>query len=781
MKPTLTLLAAMMLAPLAGLHAQTMSANSPLAVEPSAGNAASEFKPQPGLAYEYLDSGFKRLQEYGIAPDIGPRDKGHGDWGLRFTGLLTVSKDGDYAFRAEADTGVRVKLDGKLIINGWSPDGARTGKAPVTKAHPAVIVVEYCFDSRKGGKKAALRLFWTPPGGQVAPVPATAYTHMPPLIEVRGDDQSHLNLQLPDGGLKPVVGVQNIQILRVNHNKPELADGDGWTYAHHQDLAVWKGRLYAAWVMLPKDEDAGPQKVIYATSADGFHWSAPADLFPREFTLANRFYFYHATNGRMLAFCAGKYTDSNMGEAGKKVLLVREITADHRLGEVFTLINLLPPGRVLPSALPASFETAMDAGFVAACREAARNNLLLEQQDFGVFLGTNKIDWHDDPVLSLGFWKFGKAFCFYHRQDGAAVGLSKMGWATLSDDKCKTWSRPVQPPSLYAGSGKIWGQRTTDGRYALLYNPNPTRTMRYPLVMVHGDDGRVFRDMRVVHGEVPKLRYGGQWKMFGAQYMRGLAEWADDGTFADRQAMWMIYSTAKEDIWVSRIPLPVKPDETVFPADDFAKATPGAVVPGWNLYSPKWAPVTVVENAGKRSLELRDGDPFDYARAVRVFPESAKVRAELDLAPAQANARLEIELCDPSGLRPVRVVLTETGRVQAADGKNVTELGKYAAGEKLSLVITADAAAGRYSVNVNGGATRELTTAAADAKTLQRLSLRTGVWRGFGEVWAPDGDNPSFSGKWREDGAKWPVDTAADVPLPTPAVFQVQRVKFGRP
>jgi hypothetical protein len=182
------------------------------------------------------------------------------------------------------------------------------------------------------------------------------------------------------------------------------------------------------------------------------------------------------------------------------------------------------------------------------------------------------------------------------------------------------------------------------------------------------------------------------------------------------------------------------------------------VVPGWNLYSPKWAPVSIVENAGKRCLELRDGDPFDYARAVRVFPESAKIRAELELTPAQANARLEIELCDAASHRPIRVMLTETGLLQAVDGKNVVELGKYTAGEKLSVIIAADMAAGSYTVQVNGGEARKLAIAEA-ATTLQRLSLRTGVWRGLGDGGA--------------------VNAAADVPQATPAVFQVQLVKIA--
>ncbi len=593
--------------------------------------------------------------------------------------------------------------------------------------------------------------FLTWPAGSMAAEPKGTPPAKPlsTLIEVHGDEQRRINMQLPDGGLKPVVGVQNVQVFRACSGKPKLADGDGWTYAHHQDLAVWKGRLYAAWAMTPKEEDVPPYKVVYATSTDGFHWSAPAELFPRKLAWACRFYFFRAANGRMLTFCAGKSADGTVSEAAKKVLLVREITSEHRLGDVFTLIAPSP-------VQPPSFETATDAGFVAACREAAGNNLLLEQQDYGVFLGERRMKWHDNPDLNkVGFWKFGKALCFYHRQDGALVGLSKMGYATLSDDAGKTWSKPVQPPSLFAGSAKIWGQKTADGRFALAYNPDPGRGKRYPLAIVHGDDGREFRDMRVVHGELPSMRYPGKYKDLGAQYMRGLAEWADDGTLAGKQAMWLIYSRNKEDIWVSRIPLPVKPDETAFPADDFAKMAPGAAVLGWNLYSPKWAPVSIVENSGKRGLQLCDSDPYDYARAVRVFPESAKVRAELELTPAQANARLEVELCDAASHRPIRVMLTETGLLQAADGKNVVELGKYTAGEKLSVIIAADMAAGSYTVQVNGGAARKLAVAET-ATTLQRLSLRTGVWRGLGDGGA--------------------VNAAADVPLPTPAFFLVQRV-----
>ena len=63
------------------------------------------------------------------------------------------------------------------------------------------------------------------------------------------------------------------------------------------------------------------------------------------------------------------------------------------------------------SGLPPSFETAQDAGFVAACREAAGNNLLLEQQDYGIYLGERRMKWHGDSSLTVQNWcQFGKAF-----------------------------------------------------------------------------------------------------------------------------------------------------------------------------------------------------------------------------------------------------------------------------------------------------------------------------------------------------------------------------------
>ena len=63
--------------------------------------------------------------------------------------------------------------------------------------------------------------------------------------------------------------------------------------------------------------------------------------------------------------------------------------------------------------------------------------------------------------------------------------------------------------------------------------------------------------------------------------------------------MWLAYSVNKEDIWVSRIPVPLQTEGT-----------------GWNFYVPKWADASVDKSDDQ--LRLEDHDPYDYARADRV-------------------------------------------------------------------------------------------------------------------------------------------------------------------
>ena len=61
-----------------------------------------------------------------------------------------------------------------------------------------------------------------------------------PII-IHGKEVNQVNMKLPDGGIPPLPGVHNFQLFRATRDLPDQADGEGWTYAHHQDLAAWQG------------------------------------------------------------------------------------------------------------------------------------------------------------------------------------------------------------------------------------------------------------------------------------------------------------------------------------------------------------------------------------------------------------------------------------------------------------------------------------------------------------------------------------------------------------
>jgi hypothetical protein len=474
-----------------------------------------------------------------------------------------------------------------------------------------------------------------------------------PLI-IHGPEQSLLDPTLPDGGLPPAVGVQSFQVFRASKDVPERTDGRGWTYHHHVDMACWKDRLYVAWNCCERDEDVWPSRELYSTSMDGASWSDPRELFPQGVSTALRMYFFHASNGRILAIAGLRPDTSDTSEDAKRGLVVREIRADHSLGDVYTLQR---HGEFLAGRM---FDQSGDSGFVAACQQLLADNVFLEQQDRGRLLGERRMKWHDARAWSSRAvpgdnqkWVAGKAYSFFRRADGVLVGISKMGWTTLSSDEGRTWSQPVVPRSLITGKAKVWAQRTRDGRYALVYNPSQRN--RFPLAILTSDDGINFADCRIVQGELPIQRYAGLHRSIGPQYVRGISHWADDGSRAPEQAMWLVYSMNKEDIWVSRVPLPVRADETQDVEDDFAKFTLGPLIDGWNSYCPKWADVRVIDGA----LRIHCTDPFDDASATRVFPELRSVDISMDVRIDHSSlTKFEIAVHEKYGSNiPSRVLL----------------------------------------------------------------------------------------------------------------------------
>lgn len=446
-------------------------------------------------------------------------------------------------------------------------------------------------------------------------------------IVIEGAEQENIDAARADGGLSPAVGVRSYQVFRASNAM--LTDQKGWTYHHHVDMACWKGRLYVGWNSCEKDEDTWPSRELLSWSNDGVSWSDPIEMFPQGTSTPLRMYFFHALNGRMLVIAGMRVDTADTNEDTKGGLVVRELRTDHTLGEVFALREVARKGS------DPFFRESTDAGFVEACEALLADNVYLEQQDRGRLLGERHMKWHDPSAWPEGKvpgnnekWVFGKGFSFYRRAGGEWVGLSKLRFVTTSTDNGMTWTKPVQPPTLITGAAKVWGQRTRDGRYALVYNPSTSN--RFPLVVVLSDDGKHFRDMRLVQGELPRQRYVGKFRSVGPQYVRGISTWADDGSRPGDDCMWLVYSMSKEDIWVSRVPLPIQPGGD-----------------GWNVYSPKWSPVTMHDE----TMRLEDRDPYDYASATRCFAPSANTTLSFELSAEQTGAALHVEVVDSDGTK----------------------------------------------------------------------------------------------------------------------------------
>ncbi len=510
-----------------------------------------------------------------------------------------------------------------------------------------------------------------------------------------------------------------------------MADKFGWTYNHAPMIAYWHGRFYIEYLSNPVGEHIAPGQTFLCTSADGRHWSPPQVVFPiyklqppdspGTAMMHQRMGFYVAPDQRLLVMAFYGHAPDPFGPGGIG-RVVREIYPDGHFGPIYFLrYNTRSGWNESNTGFP-YYKTSPDAGFVKACDAFLGNRLMREQF------------WEEEENFEGDFFSVKsrgtqEAFNWYHRKDGKLVGLWKWSMAALSDDEGKTWSQPVKCPTLQMTGAKISGRKTSDGRYALVYTSNVDDDHRWPLVVVTSDDGVMFDHMLCVHGEVPPRRFAGLYKDFGPQYNRMLEEGNGSTPGTDQ---WVTYSVNKEDIWVSRIPIPVRGAVSGPIHDTFDALEVGGPVPNWNTYSPKWAPVSVAAfpSATNKSLELQDRDPYDYARAVRVFPETKAVTLRFRVhAEQNRTGRLEIEATDCVGYRPVRLVFGADGKIRIQNGGDSSALATYDSKRWYEIAINIDAGRQSYDVSLDGNPISTAARFAEYVTSIERLSFRTGPYR----------------------------------------------------
>jgi len=553
-----------------------------------------------------------------------------------------------------------------------------------------------------------------------------------------------VNVDYHHGQLTPAVGVHSTQIFRANREHPEWADGFGFTYNHAPMLSYWSNTFYVEYLSDKVGESVPPGQTLVITSKDGQSWSKPEVVFPQYkipdgttkpginivskdlySVMHQRMGFYQAKSKRLLVLgfygiCLEPHDDPNDGLGIGRV--VREVLPNGKYGPIYFL-HYNPKWNEQNTSYP-FYKTSKDKGFIQACDELMATPLMMMQW-------AEETD-RKDPLIPLH--KDYKAFNFYHLPDGRVVGLWKNALTSISKDEGKTWGPVTRAPRFVNSNAKIWGQKTSDGKYATVYNPSE---FRWPLAVSVSKDGLEYTNLLLVNGEISTMRYGGAYKSYGPQYTRGIEE--GNGIVPDGK-LWVTYSMNKEDIWVSSIPVPVTDVADGHANEDFNTMPAGKELDRWNTFSPQWAKVDIEKMAdGTKALALHDEDKFDYARAERVVPESKKLVADFTVVPGQStNGMMDIEFQNAKGDAAIRLTFDSTGAFVAKAGyRNKTLLKKYEANKPYHIILKLHTDTRFYTVNIDG---KDLSPSLffAPVLSVKRIVFRTGGVRRF-----PNADTPT--------------------------------------
>jgi hypothetical protein len=582
-----------------------------------------------------------------------------------------------------------------------------------------------------------------------------------------------------DGRLPHAVGVHHYQVLRANRAHSPEGGEVGWTYNHQPYLAYWKGKFYYQYLSNLIAEHDPPGRTLLMTSEDGRHWSNPVVIFPEydlpeirgenyiipagtKAVMHQRMGFYVAPNGRLLTsgfygYCATPRHSPNAGNGLGRV--IREIYEDGTFGPIYFIRYNRHAGWNESNTNFPFYKTSKDKGFVHACEALLKDKLITLQwweedrgKDGFYVIDPGEVAGADyfaaNVVTSKGA---GKAFCFYERPDGVIVGLWKNQYSALSPDRGRTWTKIAQNKTLWTCGAKTWGQKTDDGRYAIVHNQSATRRNRFPMIVIISDDGHIFDNMLCLRGEVPLRRYRGIHKNIGPQYFRGIIP-GNGNPPGDE--MWIVYSVNKEDMWIARVTVPItgKVDHHIF--DDFEQANSELDLKEWNLYLPTWAPISVVHDpvSNTKCLELMDEEPYDYALAERIFPESkvVEIAFRFNAKEVPQGYALEIEVQDQHGTRPM--CLRIDNEWLAADHRTVDptpvpiELNRW-----YDVSLKFDCHAQKYEVFLNGNLAIADIPFAEKTESLERIVFRTGPYRGYVPPEIVDEGAPRATGLDSED------------------------------
>ena len=274
----------------------------------------------------------------------------------------------------------------------------------------------------------------------------------------------------------------------------------------HNYMVHHNGLFWAMWSDGPSIEDKAGQVVKYSTSRDGVNWSTSRMMtpYPPDSEPGSEFYNtrdggwryisrgFWVRDGKLLALASLDEAKWFFGPSLALHAFEWQESAQEwsDIGVVKTnAINNFPP-KLLPSGEWAMSRRKYNYASSGVQFLIGGVSALTEWESFPIVTDSSSALKAEEPL----WWNLpDNSQVALFRDNGGGHYL----YRSFSTDNGRSWSTPVQTDFPDATS-KIFGMRLSDGRYALVSNPNPLK--RDPMTLALSDDGLVFNRMFYLTG-----------------------------------------------------------------------------------------------------------------------------------------------------------------------------------------------------------------------------------------------------------------------------------------
>ncbi|MEX2382381.1 MAG: carbohydrate-binding protein [Opitutales bacterium] len=558
-----------------------------------------------------------------------------------------------------------------------------------------------------------------------------------------GADNQH------DGGYRHIVGVHEHALARPTNNTAAAAGpliGHAVTqtrFNHHPFLTYWQGKFWAYYIGFQFNESTKTGFLHWSDDGRTWNQSDLAVMFPAPLATHQRMAFYEASNGRLLVStwysASGEHARQQAGSR-----LIREIKGPNDFGPIHILKhNQAGPASGLDAY--SLYTASSDNAFKAACDELLNNKLYMQQmwEEDGDTGASSPYVYRDLPDSSLK----GQAFQWVRLENGRLITHWKgayMGITSGSEWTSDQISLDHDVPRFgQHRNAKMWNEPISSGGYAMFMSrgiqnlpgtpPSWGWDSRTPLVVARSSDGFTYAtDLFTISGDSGKQLYRNGTvdnKTLGPSYVRGIQWLANrENKTRPNDNLWITYSTNKEFIWVTEVPKELATTVSSHVNDQFATWTPGARVGLWNIRDGAWTPVQLVSNGSATVLRMQDKDPYDFAKAFRVFPESTQVTVTTTVTPLQSNTgELHVELVDKTGKRPVRLRFNSAGNIQSQNPDGTwSNRSTYVANQPVTLTLQVNTGNSTWTVFKADTAIGTNLPFAEAAASVERVEYRSG-------------------------------------------------------